>query len=184
MLGVPRTKFYLAGGSRVTLSLLLVGLPIEAVALIAPALMTWSCAAVIDELHELRRDPTAWATDRLNILDSLGLLATVMGVSLAYASVDEQLAWLCDVLDAGADEEEGHGEPSAAGGAGAGAARPSAVELATPALLGLGHYIGLFSRVDKFVPPGFTTSETLKLAMRDESSRRKLSAMAPSCPPR
>ena len=30
MLGVPRTKFYLAGGSRVTLSLLLVGLPIEA----------------------------------------------------------------------------------------------------------------------------------------------------------
>ena len=53
------------------------------------------------------------------------------------------LAWLCDVLDAAADEEEGHGEPGAAGGAGAGAARPSAVELATPALLGLGLYAGL-----------------------------------------
>jgi hypothetical protein len=41
-----------------------------------------------------------------------------------------------------------------------------------------------FSRSDKFVPTGFTTSETLKLAMRSASSRRKLSAMAPSCPPR
>ena len=28
-----------------------------------------------------------------------------------------------------------------------------------------------FSRVDKFVPTGFTTSATYKLAMRDESSR-------------
>ena len=41
-----------------------------------------------------------------------------------------------------------------------------------------------FSRVAKFMMTGFTTSATCKLAMRAASSRRWLSAMAPSCPPR
>ena len=65
----------------------------------------------------------------------------------------------------------------------AGARRTRKREKWTPALA-LAPKSDFFSRVDKFGPTPFTTSETLKLAMRSASSRRKLSAMAPSCPPR